>query len=62
MDEAFIKSKGQGAIRFEENGRKMIYNGVLCRQAEFPYNVVNPEYYYGYDDWEAEVKGNDART
>jgi len=53
-EEAYIKSKGKGCFRIDRSGKKIIYNGVLCRQGSYPYNVINPEYYEGYTDWKVE--------
>jgi hypothetical protein len=58
MADAFVKSKGKGAYRFDNYGRKIIYNGVLCRQATFPYDVIIPDKYLGFLDWEPEIEIN----
>ena len=59
MADAFVKSKGKGAYRFDNYGRKIIYNGVLCRQATFPYDVIIPDKYLGFLDWEPEIQTNE---
>lgn len=51
MQDAFVKSKGKGAYRIDSMGWKIIYNGVLCRQASYPHNVINPQNYSGFIDW-----------